>query len=392
MAAKLARRVVLLAIVLLSGCSAPWSSSTTTSTATATTGASGSAATNSVPTASSAPAETPKTRPSPTVTVLPTPTQGPTPTPTPVPTPVVQSGPVASCCGVFAWADASKLLVFDTPSGKQQGAWLDDVKTGSRELLSSVFGVPNQSGLIAFPNKTRGTTQILKLDGTLVSTIHNGGVLTWISPDGKHVAWLVDQGVTNTSSEVDRVVQLTVANIDGSNQKSLVTFEAAALHWLPDNLHVVALARAPGGSHSGIWSVNTSDGTNAVVVPATYVNALQVSPDGTRMAYLVTFSGDKSKDGVWVSDVDGSHAVHLKEVGAYRWAGDSSSLWFLNLAPPGSGEDHLVKVDVASDSVVATVGIGGRVLGGQWEVNPTGNIVAYWSEQDQSVRVRALTP
>ena len=122
------------------------------------------------------------------------------------------------------------------------------------------------------------------------------------------------------------------------------------------------------------------------------MQALRVSPDGKRMAYLVTFSGDPAKDGVWVANVDGSNAVHLNETGAFRWGGDSNNLWFLKLSAPGGGEDHVEKVDVATDAVVATDGIGGRVLQGQWDLNPAGNVVAYWNESDQTVVIKAVNP
>lgn len=284
------------------------------------------------------------------------------------------------------------MLVYDAPSGGKPGTYLVNVQDGSRNLLAAVFGTPSVSGLVAFPDATAGVTEIRKADGSLVSTIHNGGLVTWISPDGKHLAWLVDQGVYNSSSEVQRVVRLTTSDVDGSHQESTVVFEATSLQWAADNMHVVTIARAQGGTHSGIWMVDTSNGTNNVVVRATYVQALRVSPDGTRMAYLVTFSGDPAKDGIWVANVDGSNAIHLSETGSFRWGADSQTLWFLKLSPPGGGEDHLEKVDVATGSTVATAGIGGRVLQGAWEVNPAGTVVAYWNEADQSVVVRAITP
>ena len=51
--------------------------------------------------------------------------------------------------------------------------------------------------------------------------------------------------------------------------------------------------------------------------------------------------------------------------------GDASRLWFLELAPRDGGDDVLVQIDVANDSVVERVDLGGRVLNDQWEVNQT---------------------
>ncbi len=52
----------------------------------------------------------------------------------------------------------------------------------------------------------------------------------------------------------------------------------------------------------------------------------------------------------------------------------------------------MTKVDVTNDAESAPVALGGRVLGGQWELNEAGNIVAYWSEADQTVVVKRLAP
>ena len=240
MATKLIRIMLVAVALLFSACSAPWSSTSTVavvpqSTPAVRTSDTTTAVTSAVPTATR--------RPTPTV-MIPTPTPPPpTPTvvatPTSIPTPVVHEGSVAQCCGVFAWVDSKRLMVFDAPSGGQQGTYLINVQDGSRMPISSGFGTPSISGLIAFPNAVTGVTEIRREDGSLVSAIQNGGRVTWISPDGKHLAWLVDQGIPNSSSLVNRVARLTTANIDGTNQKSLVAFEASSLQWLPDNLHVI---------------------------------------------------------------------------------------------------------------------------------------------------------
>lgn len=386
MAAKLNRVSLALCVLLLTACTAPWAGPAATSTVVV--------AVSPSPSVSSSPERTAETASPPTEAPATTVSATPMATSLPVTpfssTPVVQAGKVARCCGVFSWLDATHLLVFDTPNGGKSGAWLVDVSSGKRQLVAPTFGIPSESGLIAFPDSVRGVTEIRKPDGTLVTSIQNGGALTWVSPDGQHAAWLAPTQVPDSSSLVSRVTRLTTANLDGSNARSVLEFKASAIQWQPDNVHVLAVARDTSGAHSGIWSIDAADGTNGVVVPATYIQALNVSPDGTRMAYLVTFSGDTSKDGVWVANNDGSHAVHLKEVGAFRWAGDSWHLWFLRLAGPGGGDDHLDKIDVATDSILETVDLGGRVLNDQWQVNQMGDIAAYWNEADKSVVVKPL--
>lgn len=392
MATKLEALFVTLCVLLLTSCSAPWASGQRLATVRSTSLPSASIVTRTVEPTSTlstseraiAPTTTPfSTQPAATpaiTTAVPTPTQS------------LAVGRVSGCCGTFSWIDSDHVLVFDNPAQGQSGAWAVDVKTGTRQFVSAGFGLPSSSGLVAVPNKTSGKTAIRRLDGSLVATINNGGVLTWISPNGLRVAWLEDLGATSISSLVPRTVKLWSANIDGTNTKSLLEFDAAAIVWLPDNRHVVALARAPGGGAAGIWSVDTTDGTNAVVVRGTFLQSLRLSPDGTRMAYLETFSGTATDDGVWVSNVDGSNRIHLQETGAFRWASRSTALWFLNLAPLNGGDDELIEVDIATAKKVSQINLGGRVLNDEWEVNPDGDVVAYWSEKDQSVMVKSLKP
>jgi hypothetical protein len=394
MAASLRRTIVVACVMMLIGCSAPWNSGSR----------------NSMPTPAiehrpPEPSAVGGRSPAPTIvaepTVIP---MSATPTtasqdqksPTASTTPTLQATPtlvetrVAHCCGIFSWVDARRLLVFDDPRQGETGAWIIDPPTGSRQFMAPNFGLPSTTGLIAVPNRETNRTEIRSPDGSIISTIDNGGMLTWISPDGKRVAWLEDMGVRQTSSLVPRTVRLWSAGIDGNDAKSVLEFRASALQWLPDSQHVIALGRAPNGERPGIWVVDTSTGANGVVVTGTFLQALRRSNDGSRMAYLETFSSDSGQNGVWIANTNGSDRVHLREIGSFRWGGDASHLWFLQLAPRDGGNDILVRIDLRDDSVAERVDLGGRVLNDQWEVSPDGASVAYWSEADQSVIVRAL--
>ena len=394
MASTLRATALIACAIVLFGCSSPWSSgnrSAVTSTAEAPvpslTGSTETAVPS--PTPSVPPPTTSAASPA-SVGVRSTPSAAAVATATGQP-PIAEA-PVARCCGTFSWIDSQHLLVFDTPITEPSGSWVVDVSTGSRQFLASDFGIPSSSGLVAVPEPSAERTEIRRLDGSIVSTINNGGVLTWISPDGKHVAWLEDMGVKQVSSLVPRTVRLWSAGIDGSAAKPLLEFEASGLQWLPDSQHVIALARSPDGRRPGIWVVDTVTGTNGVVVDGTFLQALRLSADRSRIAYLNTFSGNPNDDGVWTANTNGQNSVHLRETGSYRWAGDSSHLWFLELAPAEGGDDALVEIDTSDDSVVNRVNLGARVLNDEWDVSPDGSAVVYWDEADQSVTVKSLLP
>jgi hypothetical protein len=397
-AALLRRSWFIIGLLLLLGCSAPWSThqsiSTPAPSSSSTTSIVASEPSNSQSTPTTASSFSSAAATGPTVASSPTSTSPATQVSVATPTPTfsVVAGPVARCCGVFNWADSLHLFVYDTPADATRGSYLVDVQNGERQFIVPSFGTLSKSGLIALSNTQAGTTEIRSLDGSIVSTVHNGGRETWISPDGRRVTWLVDQGTSDTSSLVPRVVQVVSANIDGTNQKSLVTLKTSSLQWLPDNIHVLAIARAQDGTRAGIWEIDTTNGTNGVLVPGTYIQSLRLSPDGAKIAYLVTFSGDTAHDGVWIANANGSGGVHLNEFGAFRWGGDSNHLWFLQLAAAGAGQDHLKEVNVANDSTEASVAIGGRILNDQWEINSGGNVVAFWNEANQTVLVATLSP
>lgn len=329
------------------------------------------------------PTPTPSPSPSPTPTTPPTPT--PTPSPTPVPEP--RAVTAAGCCGLFAWIDSSTLLVFDAPPDQPAGAWVVDTVQGGSHLLGPRFGLPGSSGNIAVPDRAEGMTRVVDAQGTVLGTITNGGAPTWLSPDGQRVAWLERLPVRTPSSSLSRQVRLWTASVDGSGARAVLDLGTSGIAWLGDGHRVIAAARATDGGSPGIWVIDVDAGTFRVLVDATFVQAVRVSPDGTRVAYLMTFTGDPDQDGLWVAEIDGPCRWRLPGWGPYRWGGDSRSLWRLELATDGAGSDHLVAVDVETGQELARVELRGRVLNDTWEVSPDGSRVAYWRESDRQVVV-----
>jgi len=372
---------------VLAGCRAPWQGTAATATSTSIAAAapsSISAASTVAPTSTS---------PSPTaisVTTnppLPTPAAPPTATPTPaaMATVLTHSG----CCGVFAWTDPTHLLAYDTPSGGQPGSRFFGIQDGTSRLVTAEFGPPSPAGIIPISDTRSGVTHLVRLDGTEVGQIQNAGVATWVSNDGRRVAWLQPLPGSTASSLLNRPVRLWVANADGSNTRAVVDVLAAAVSWLPDNHRLLLAARALDASSPGVWLLDTDTGANRVLVPATFVQAVRLSPDGKWFSYLVTFSGSPAQDGLWVGQVDGGNRVHVAGSAMVRWGTDGHTLWRLVFGP-GSANDQLVSVNVTTGAQGRAIDLGGRVLNDDWEVAPDGRSVAYWRESDRNVVV--VTP
>lgn len=314
-----------------------------------------------------------------------TPTPSPTPSPTPVPTPTGRTVTTAGCCGLFSWVDDSRLLVLDAPGGEAQTS-IFDLTNDSRKVLSGDFGT-SAGGLIALSNQANGTTRIVDRDGRTVSTIQNQGAETWIAPNGKRVAWLQPLPSKTPSSLLPRPVQLWVADINGANAKPVLQLLASSVQWLGDSLHLATVGRTLDAQDPGVWIVDSDSGQHTVLVAATFVQALQVSPDGSHLAYLVTFSGKPAEDGIWVSKTDGSERRHIPGQGGFRWADDGSHLWLLHLAPAGGGNDHLRLIDVKTGATVSDVPLDARVLDDRWALSPDGRYVAFWRESDRQTEV-----
>lgn len=336
---------------------------------------------------------------SPTPTLRPTPT--PTPTPEPEPVQIVTPGPmatpnpegppleVASCCGLLAWVDGDRLLVYDTPGDSSPGAWLVHLPDGQRRFFSPRFGLPSLAGVVAVPEPVNRQTAVLDLEGNVVSVLPNGGTLTWPSPDGRRVAWLERLPVRTPSSSVNRVMRLWVADLASGERRSLLELQAAGLTWLPDSRRLLLGARTPQGERPGIWMIDVDSGEVDVVVEGTFLYNVRLSPDGRRIGYVRALSGDPAQDGMWILDLESRATWRLPLAAGFRWAGSGEAFWVL---VPGSGEqpDALVLVGARTGAVVRALSLPGQVLNSVWEISPDGRWVAFWRLQDQHVVAVAL--
>lgn len=343
------------------------------------------------------PARTPPTtRATPTPTVsLPTP--GATPAQARVITPISPEPPgqqaepraVAACCGVFAWMDGERIVVYDVPHDAPAGAWLVELTSGESVRLGPRFGLPSPSGLVAVSDPSRGSTSVVDSTGREIGAVENGGTVAWLSPDGEWLAWLERLPVRTPSSSLNRVVRLWVAETRTGERRPLLDLQAASVTWFPDNRRLLVAARAPDGSDPGIWVIDRESGHIDVVVRGAFLYNVRLSPDGSRIGYVRALSGEPSLDGVWIVDLATGRTWRLPIGSGFRWAPDSSGIWLLS--PSADGEpDRLVLVDVLDGTAVRSVRLAGRVSNATWDVAPSGDWVVFWRQEDGRVVVQPL--
>jgi hypothetical protein len=344
------------------------------------------------PTLSPSPSPTPTPTPTPAPTPTPTPVPSPTPTPTPEPGASVAVVTESGCCGLFTWLDADHVLVFDQPAGEKSGTWFVDVEDGERRSFSPGFGVSSRNGVFATPVQGAGHTLILDASGATVGSVQNGGAVVWPSPSGTRVAWLERMAIATPSSSVNRANRLWVANGDGSSARPLLDLQAAALQWLPDDRHLVVAARNLAAQSAGIWLIDTDTGEVRILVETLFLQAMRVSPDGERVAFLRTLADDPALNGLWVVETFGDGVWRVPGQGSYRWHSDSRSLWLLEIGAGWDEPDRLVLVDVESGATVTGMSLDGRVSNDAWEVAPDGRRVAFWRVADNQVVVQGWLP
>jgi hypothetical protein len=346
---------------------------------------------DNTPTPSSTPVPVPTPEPSPTLTPTATPAQEPTPSPTSVVSkPLIRTGTETECCGLFDWLSDSALMVFEQTEERVDGTWRVDVETGERAFISPGYGIPSESGLIAFSDGAVGDLEIRDRGGELVASVATEGAPGWPSPDGSRIAWFERLQVRTPSSSVNRLVRLHVADVNSGASRVLLDLQAFDLEWLPDNRHLLIAARDRDFESAGIWLVDTQSGAYEILLEELFIRAVRLSPDGKSVAFMRSFNPEPDQNGVCVMDIGSRETNRIFESGSYRWDTDSQHIWRLDMTPTGAGGDHLSRIDVVSGDVVERVELDGQVLNEEWSISLEGSYVAFWRHSDGLIVVQSL--
>ena len=177
-----------------------------------------------------------------------------------------------------------------------------------------------------------------------------------------------------------------MADVFGAPRQVATLYGGGVSGWLNDTTLLLSGKSAPGNRDRELLTLDTRTGARKVLRTALGFRAVQLSPDGKRVAYTISFDS-RERNGLWLQDTAGGPPRELSDFGAYRWR-DARRLL---LIPLNSGRVHqLRQYDVGSGKWTALGDLGDQVRQGDWNVSPDGTRLSYLSARDGNVRVLRL--
>ena len=187
-----------------------------------------------------------------------------------------------------------------------------------------------------------------------------------------------------------------MADVDGSNPRLLLSVRGGGfVGWMPDGQHILLLTRADPNEEERTlvrYDLATDQRTN--LVREKRLRGVEVSPDGSWIAYFLTFADEPEKDGIWVVSADGSERFKLDvpAFGGYRWRNDNTLL-LIPMRVSAEESMQLWEVDVkanVSRPLSDPAGLTFSISNGDWDVSPDGRHVIFVNSLDQNIWLIAL--
>jgi WD40-like Beta Propeller Repeat len=328
-------------------------------------------------------------------TPLPTalPTLAPTPLPSPTLTPALRQLTSGGCCVQPFWSpDGSQLWFIDHPSpDSPAGVWGVPLTGGDPQFISDRPGYYSRDGqYLTYPEKDVTYIQNVASGERWPLPVVNGRFIS-ISPDSAHIAWQVNSSHFNLDG---RTVDIWIANLDGSDPHQAVRLVGGGLSsWFPvsasDSARLLVTTRASAGADLQLNILNLSDGSLTPLQTIKGLRGLSLSPQGSWVAYTVTFSGDPAQDGLWaLSTQPNSQPIHLNTFGSFRWRSDNQLLVVPLETIVGTPSHRLLQFDLPAGTITPLTDPAltpFRIANGDWTISPDGSTFVFLSEADHNL-------
>ncbi len=317
----------------------------------------------------------------------PTATQPPTPTAIPVLLPLTQGG----CCVQPFWApDSQRVLFLDKPiASLPAGLWGVGLDGGVPELFSQKIGIYSP-GLTYRAFQENGVTWVEHLADGQLWQIANDGRQVYFSTNETHLAWSTPLGNSGLR-------EVWVSRVDGSQAQGIYTSAGVSvITWLADG-RLLIQEQAPDGSRDqalSVLSLVEQQGEKArskVLAQGFRLRSPLASPDGSWIAYYSAFDEDPEANGLWLASTRTGEKRRLALFGAYRWRNANQLLVIpLDLEQP---EQRIWQVAAETGAAVPITDPAitlFKVSGGDWQVSPDGQWMAFVSADDNNIWLMKL--
>jgi dipeptidyl aminopeptidase/acylaminoacyl peptidase len=269
------------------------------------------------------------------------------------------------------------------------GIWGIPISGGPAQLVTDRLGIysPDQS-LRAFPQN--GQTMIERIsDGqSWVIPAADGRAISF-SPDGSMVAWTGGQDGPPFDTAHR---QVWISDVDGSQARQVFAAVNGGLSgWFPDGRMLVSGRPNPQENIQAYFSLDPEGGVQVELARGERLRGALLSPQGSWLAYQVTFAADPQQNGLWVADTRSGERTRLELFGAYRWRDDGRLL----VIPLELGKDsHQVWEITAGNFSVRQLSdptqTRFKIASGDWSVSPDGSRMVFVSAADHNLWILDL--
>jgi hypothetical protein len=310
--------------------------------------------------------------------------------PSPTPTPILHRLTAGGCCVDPFWApDGLQILYIDKPAQDlPSGLWGIDLQGNEPQFVTDRLGIYSADmQLRAFLENE--ATFVENITTGELWRIPNGGRAVSFSPDKAWLAWTAGQSGPPFDTAQREV---WISRVDGSEaQLAFSATRAGFGGWFPDGRLLVSGLTDEASKQQALWalSLDQQEGEQATLVELGRGNRLReakISPDGTWVAYLSTFSADPAQDGLWIADARTGERRRLDIFGGYQWRDDQNLLVVpLDLSQP---VHRLLQVEAATGEVLPLTEPGStpfKIANGDWSVSPDGGEISFVSAEDNNI-------
>jgi Tol biopolymer transport system component len=276
------------------------------------------------------------------------------------------------------------VLFIDKPAADAPaGLWGAALAGGAPELFTDRLGFYSADlQLRVFPQG--GQTVVERLADGQQWVISSDGRSVSFSPDGAWVAWTGGQDGPPFDQPV-RVVW--VSRSDGSEAREVIRLYGGGFSaWFPDGRLLVSGRLDPAEETQAYLAVPLSGEAPVELARGERLRGGLISPQGTWLVYLVTFSENPGENGLWLANTTTGEKRRLEIFGAYRWRDDGRLLVVpLDLTQP---VHRLLQVEAASgvaqpltDPQLEPF----KIANGDWSISPDGQKIAFVSAADHNI-------